>query len=135
MRVPTFATVLLLCLLLACSGCSKEKTTDELVVDLKSNKEKDRVIAVRTLTQRQGDASQVIPALIEALKDREGDIRLSAAIGLGQFGEQAKEAIPALQAAEKDRDARVRNAARRALSHIDPANFPLTSESDSAQKQ
>jgi HEAT repeat protein len=106
--------------LLACAGCGREKSTDELIGDVKSSQEKDRIIAVRTLTQRQGDAAQVVPALIEALKDKEGDIRLSAAIGLGGFGERAKEAIPALQAAQHDRDARVREAAGKALSRIDP---------------
>jgi HEAT repeat protein len=106
--------------LLACVGCSKKKSTDELIADLKGSHERERVIAVRTLTQRKGDAERVIPALIAALKDKEGDIRLSAAIGLGGFGEQAREAVPALQAAQRDRDARVRRAAGVALSRIDP---------------
>jgi HEAT repeat protein len=114
--------VLLLCLL-ACGGCGK-KSTDELVADLKSSQEGERIKAVRLLPQRKGDAAQVVPALIEALKDHEGDVRRSAAIGLGYFGEQAKDAIPALQAAQRDRDARVREAAGAALSRIDPARFP-----------
>jgi HEAT repeat protein len=114
--------VLLLCLL-ACDGCGK-KSTDELVADLKSPQEGERIKAVRLLPQRKGDAAQVVPALIEALKDNEGDVRRSAAIGLGYFGEQAKDAIPALQAAQRDRDARVREAAGAALSRIDPARFP-----------
>ncbi len=125
--------VLLLCLL-TCSGCGKTKSTDELLQDLKSPQEKDRIIAVRLLPQRKGDASKVVPALIEALKDREGDIRWSAAIGLGYFGEQAKDAIPALQqAAQHDRDARVREAAGIALSRIDPHRFP-TSTAQSVRK-
>jgi HEAT repeat protein len=114
--------------LLVCSlawvGCSqKEKSTLELIADLKSPQEKDRIIAVRLLPQRKGDAAQTVPALIEALKDRGADIRWSAAIGLGELGESAKEAIPALQAAQSDRDARVREAAGVALSRIDPARF------------
>jgi HEAT repeat protein len=124
MRVRT-RFVLLLCLL-AC-GCGK-KTTDELIADLKASQEKDRIIAVRTLPQRKGDAAQVVPALIEALKDKEGDIRWSAAIGLGSFGVEAKDAIPALQAAQRDHDARVREAAGVALSRIDPAKFPVSSK-------
>jgi HEAT repeat protein len=115
--------VLLLCLL-ACGGCGKEKSTDELIGDLKSSQEKDRIIAVRTLPQRKGDAAQVVPALIDALKDKQGDVRHSAALGLGSFGEQAKEAIPALKVAQRDRDVRVREAAGRALSRIDPTTFP-----------
>ena len=118
MRVPT-RLVLLLCLL-ACGGCGKEKSTDELLGDLKSSQEKERIVAVRTLPQRKGDAAQVVPALIEALKDKDGDVRRSAALGLGSFGEQAKDAVPALQAAQRDPDAQVREAAGIALSRIDP---------------
>jgi HEAT repeat protein len=95
-----------------------------LIADLKSGKDRDRLIAVRLLPQRKKDPAQVIPALIEALKDPEHDIRLSAAIGLGSFGDQATDAIPALQAAQRDRDRRIRDAAGVALSRIDPARFP-----------
>src|SRR5690348_5579451 len=96
--------VLLLCLLGA--GCAREKTTRELIADLKSPRERDRILAVRILPKRKGDAAQTVPALIAALKDSESDVRRSAALGLGQLGESAKEAIPALQAAQSDRDAR-----------------------------
>jgi HEAT repeat protein len=119
--------ILLLCLP-AC-GCGKSKSTDELIGDLKSTQERDRIVAVRLLPQRKGDAATVVPALIDSLKDKEGDIRWSAAIGLGYFGEQAREAIPALQAAQRDRDARVREAAGVALSRIDPAKFPAPTNS------
>ena len=122
------ACLVLLLGLLACGGCGK-KSTDQLIEDLKSPEERDRLIAVRLLPQRKGDAAQVVPALIEALKDKEGDIRWSAAIGLGSFGEQAKDAIPALQAAQRDRDARVREAAGVALSRIDPARFTAPTKS------
>jgi HEAT repeat protein len=120
--------VLLLCLL-ACGGCGKKKSTDELLEDLKGSQERDRIIAVRLLPQHKGDAAQVVPALIQALKDKDSDIRWSAAIGLGYFGEQAKDAIPALQATQRDRDARVREAAGVALSRIDPAKFTATNKS------
>src|ERR1700688_5048666 len=109
MRVRTWF-VLLPCLL-ACGGCSSEKSTTQLLQDLKGPQERDRLIAVRLLPQRKGDAAQIVPALIAALKDTESDIRSSAAIGLGSFGDQARDAVPALQAAQRDRDARVREAA------------------------
>ena len=125
MRVKT-SIILLLCLL-ACSGCGKEKSTDELIGDLKSSaQEKERVKAVRLVPQEQEEAAQVVPALIEVLKDKNVSVRRSAAIKLGYFGEEAKEAIPALQAALHDRDARVREAARVALSRIDPKLAPKT---------
>jgi HEAT repeat protein len=115
--------VALLCLL-ACGGCGKNKSTDELIADLNSPQERDRIVAVRLLPQRKGEAAQIVPALIEALKDKQGDIRLSAAIGLGWFGDQAKDAVPALQAAQRDRDVRVREAAGVALSRIGPKQGP-----------
>ena len=116
--------VLLLCLL-ACAGCGKKKSTDELIDDLKSTEERDRIIAVRTLPQKKADALKVVPALIEALKDKDADVRVSAALGLGSFGEQARDAIPALDAAHMNgRDARVREAAGKALSRIEPTRFP-----------
>jgi HEAT repeat protein len=121
--------ILLLCLV-ACEGCGK-KSNDELIADLKSTNEKDRIIAVRLLGDRKGDPAKTVPALIEALKAKESDVRWSAAIGLGYFGEQAKDAIPALQEAQRDRDARVREAAGVALSRIDPDAFPAPSQKTS----
>jgi HEAT repeat protein len=126
MRVQT-RFVLLLCLL-ACGGCKKEKSTNELIADLKSSREGDRIRAVRLLPQREGDATRIVPALIESLKDKQGDVRWSAAIGLGYFGEEARDAIPALQQAQRDRDARVREAAGVALSRIDPQRFAASSK-------
>jgi HEAT repeat protein len=115
---------LVIFLLLACGGCAKKKSTDQLLEELKSSKGADRIQAVRLLQDRRGDAAKIVPAMIESLKDKQVDVRLSAAIGLGYFGEQAKDAIPALeQAAKSDRDVRVREQARVALSSIDPTRF------------
>jgi HEAT repeat protein len=114
--------VLLLCLL-TCCGCAKKKT-NELITDLRGTEPHDRLLAVRLLAQRKENAAEVVPVLIEVLKDKAVDIRLSAAIGLGSFSDQARDAIPALQAAQRDPDARVREAARVALSRIDPTRFP-----------
>ena len=110
--------------MLAFVGCSKKKSTDELIMDLKTGNDKERLIAVRSFGD--GDAAKVVPALIDALKDGDSDIRRSAAIKLGLFGEQATDAIPALQKAQHDGDARVREAAGIALSRIDPEKFPYT---------
>jgi len=62
-----------------------------------------RLKAVRTLPERKADAAQVVPALIEALKDEDAEVRRGAAFGLGSFGEQARDATPALRAALRDR--------------------------------
>ena len=132
MRVRT--PLVLLLGLLACVGCGRKKSTEELIADLKGPGDRERVIAVRTLPQRRGDAAQVVPALIEVLKSTDADVRWSAAIGLGAFGEQARDAIPALQAAaQRDRDARVREAAGVALSRIDPTRFTRPSKARPAR--
>jgi HEAT repeat protein len=121
--VPARKWPVLLLFFLACAGCNKRSTV-ELIQDVKSRSPGDRVAAVRLLQRRKEDASQVVPAFIEALKDNDDDVRWSAAIGLGYFGAKAKEAIPALETAQKDSDARVREAAGVALCRIDPENFP-----------
>jgi HEAT repeat protein len=114
--------------LLMCVGCGKTKSTDELIADLKSDskigQERDRIIAVRLLPGRKEDAAKIVPVMIEALRGKQVDVRLSAAIGLGEFGEEAKVAIPDLRAAEKDQDARVRRQAGVALTRIDPTLVP-----------
>ena len=113
---------------LVCVGCgTKEKSTSELLTDLKKGEERERLVAVRTVSN--GEPAQVVPALIEALKDKENDIRLSAAIKLGVIGEPARDALPALEAALTDRDARVRQAAGKALSRIDPVKYPTPPKS------
>jgi HEAT repeat protein len=119
--------------LLACVGCSKQKSTDELIADLKSGTEIEGVVAARTLPRGSGDAAKVVPALIEGLSHKGSDVRRSSALKLGEFHEQAKDAIPALQKAqENDGDARVREAAGIALSRIDPEKFPYKSKVGSA---
>ena len=113
----------LLCGLLAWTGCSGQKSTDQLIQDLKAPHEREQIIAVRLLPLRKGEATKIIPALIEALHDKSDGVRTSAAIGLGDFGEQAKDAIPTLETTAHDSDVRVREAAAVALSRIDP-RFP-----------
>jgi HEAT repeat protein len=124
--------VLFLCLL-ACVGCGSEKSTDELIADLKSGKEEEGVIAARTLPRGRGDAAKVVPALIEGLAHKGSNVRRSSALKLGEFHEQAKDAIPALQKAEhEDADARVRESAGIALSRIDPERFSSKTKGGSA---
>jgi vesicle coat complex subunit len=103
----------------------RPQSTEHLLGDLESKDEGDRIRAARLLPGRTEEAARIVPALIEALHDKEGDVRRSAALGLGSFGEQAKEAVPALQhSALRDRDTRVREAAVKALNRIDPAAVP-----------
>ena len=133
MRVRT-CIVLLLCLL-ACVGCSNQKSTDELIEKLKSGTEIEGVKAARTLPRGKEDAEKVVPALIEGLTHKANDVRRSSALKLGEFHELAKDAIPALQKAEQDDgDARVREAAGIALSRIDPEQFPRSTSKSKTPK-
>ncbi len=131
---PLTTRHLVFLVLLCCCGCSKEKSTNELLQDLKSQQDREKVTAVRLLPRHTGDAAKIIPALIESLKDKDGDVRRSAALGLGNFGAEAKEAIPALQALQKDHDVRVRESASLALSRIDPSKFTAPSKGRSPSK-
>lgn len=112
------ATFVIAVLAVAFLGCNRGKSTNDLLSDLSSSNEMDRLKAVRLLQQRQADATNVVPKLIDALKDSSKDVRWSAAIGLGYFGKQAESAIPALEEAQKDKDARIREASRVAISKI-----------------
>jgi HEAT repeat protein len=121
-------------LALCAVGCGKPSTT-ALIAELKAPDTLTRLKAVRTLPERKEEAAQVVPALIEALKDEESEIRRGAALGLGTFGADANSAIPALEAAQGDRDPGVRKAAAIALSYIDPQRFPDPSKLRATQKK
>ncbi len=61
-----------------------------------------------------------VTVLADALKHRDADIRLNAAVALSQFGRQARSAVGPLSDALKDADAQVRARAAEALSYIGP---------------
>jgi HEAT repeat protein len=109
--------VILTCAL-ACAGCNKAASTDELIEDLSSTDTEDRVRAVRLLQNRQSDGDKVVPAMINLLNDKAINVRLSAIIGLGYFGAEAESALPELEKAEKDSDGKIRRAATTAIARI-----------------
>ncbi len=102
----------------ALAGCSQQEPTDQLVSDLDSKDDEDRVRAARLLQNRSADAEKIVPALTKSLNDVDADVRRSAAIGLGYYGAKAKAALPALEEKQNDSDARVREAAKTAISRI-----------------
>lgn len=69
--------------------------------------------------------SFAVPALINALEDRLGQVRVYAALALGQIGEPAKEAVPVLMKALRDEDGMVRVIASEALFKIDNSHAAL----------
>ena len=68
-------------------------------------------------------AKGAVPALIVALKDKNGRVRLSAVHALGRIGPAAKAAVPALTKALKDEYSIVRQAAEEALKKIRGEKF------------
>jgi HEAT repeat protein len=106
--------------LMACAGCSSGSTA-HWIAQLKSAEPTTRLQAVRALQERRDDAAEVVPALIESLKDEVIDIRRTAAGTLGSFGKEAISAVPALTLALRDREPSVRKSAGLALKKIDPA--------------
>ncbi len=74
----------------------------------------------RASAQDAAAASQAeaVRALIEALKDKDVDVRISAIQSLRRIGEEAQPAVPALLDLLKDSDVEVRGHATLALSYL-----------------
>ena len=67
-----------------------------------------------------GDRPGVVPALTEALKDKDSEVHCLAATSLGTIGPPAEEAVPALTEAQKNADDEMRQLIDEALSKICP---------------
>lgn len=89
-----------------------------LIEELKDERIQVRIEAVFALRRCGAPA---VPALISAVKDREGRVRRVAAIALGRIGPAARDAVPALIGALSDADRYVRYPAAVALERIGPA--------------
>jgi len=83
--------LMVICLIVLLAGCGKKDQTDYSV-----------------------------PGLIGQLKDKDPDMRYSAARSLGRYGAEAKPAIPALVEALKDESPMVRMGAAYGLGDIGP---------------
>jgi HEAT repeat protein len=79
---------------------------------------KARRKAVRELGHVGKADPAALPAVTEALKDRDVEVRREAALALLNLGADAKEAEPALVEAGKDGDKTVREYAAKALERI-----------------
>jgi HEAT repeat protein len=64
------------------------------------------------------EARPTIPALTGALKDKDSNVRHTAAGALGSIGPEAKAAVPALTEALQDKDLQTRHFAARALVRV-----------------
>jgi HEAT repeat protein len=93
---------------------------------LKNDKENSvRAAAVQTLGQYGFQRpKEVLPLVIEALKDKSPQLRLSAAQALQQMGHNGKKALPELTEALKDSESNVRQHAFYALCNMVPDSLP-----------
>jgi len=82
------------------------------------NVEIRRFVVGGALLSMGPEAEPAVPALIDALRDGDSEIRRYAALVLGAIGPRARQAVPALKAALNDDDESVRLAAARALKDI-----------------
>lgn len=88
---------------------------------LRSPKVEERKKAVAVLVLNIGpEGKAAVPALIEALKDGDKDVRSFAAEALGGIGKEAGPAAPALVEALKDKEPGVRGSAAGALFALGP---------------
>jgi len=74
--------------------------------------------AANALGWIEPDASEAVPALIQALGDESQYVRSAAADALGEFGSQARDAVPALIEALGDEYSGLRSSAARALRDV-----------------
>jgi len=100
-------------LLVAASVQGAEKDLAKLLKDLKHKNDDKRIEASLALVNMREPSA--VPALTEALADREPIVRYNAAGALWNLREAARPAIPALQVALKDQDGGVRFQAAGAL--------------------
>jgi HEAT repeat protein len=82
-----------------------------------------RSSAAHALGSIEPDASQAVPALIQALGDESEYVRAAAADALGEFGSQASDGVPALIEALGDEHGGTRSSAARALQDITGQDF------------
>ena len=80
----------------------------------------------RVRSQQHGprQAETAVPALAEALKDKNKTVRVAAAQALRRYGRQAKAAVKTLAQAVTDAEPQVRLAAIKALAAIGPEARP-----------
>ncbi len=109
---------------LFCVGSNAAIAVPNLIQCLKVNSPDDsgsgilKSTAARRLGEIQAYPDLAVPALIEALSDKEALVRFESARALAKFGSAAISAVPALKQATDDLDRNVRAGASYALKQI-----------------
>lgn len=97
---------------------SHGKPVEHWLAELRKSDPQSRKKAIIALGHVGASDAAAVPAIIEAVKDRDAKVRAEAVLALLNIGPSAADAIPALEEAQMDRDARVRDYAAKALKRI-----------------
>jgi HEAT repeat protein len=97
------------------ASAKEVRRIQELEETLRHKNPSFRIIAARSLGAAGAAAKPVLPLLVKALDDRDGNVRIEVAGALLQLGHEADRAAALLLAALKDRDRAVRDRAVQAL--------------------
>jgi HEAT repeat protein len=118
--MTSFCLGVVLAALAASPAPAEDRSADVrgLQISLKSEKAAERAASARILGEIGPAAKEAAPALTDALKDPERDVRKNAAQALGYIGPGARSAGPGLIAALLDQDWQVRKAAAFALGRV-----------------
>lgn len=95
-----------------------EEVQKTFIGNFKSVERSVRLDAAWVLGNLGSSAEFAVPALAEALSDKEWNVREASAKALGQIGPGARAAVPALEKALADETAQIRAAAAEALEKI-----------------
>ena len=95
------------------------KEVRDLIGKLQSGDEFAAVAAAKSLGEMGVRASDAVPALALALRNKSKWIREAAAKALGVLDGAARDVLPALQAAAADPEPQVRAAAQKAIDQIE----------------
>lgn len=98
------------------NACAAKTKPDYWIRKLKRGDPRTRATAARALGEMRDEAA--VPALIQALKDTNPEVRLSVVQALGRIGPKAQGAVPALRGMRADGDLRVREELTRSLENI-----------------
>ncbi len=105
------ALVIVLAIIAGCGKAGKgEYSVPGLIKSLQSENADARYTAAKTLGSYGSTDDGVLPALCEALKDRDATVRLGVVYAFAEIGPKAAPALPQLQTAlrqDADKDVRV----------------------------
>jgi HEAT repeat protein len=105
----------------AITGLGTNRNAEVVAALMEALKDEDNLVGISAATKLGQIGQPALKPLIEALKDQQPRVRHRAAIALGLMGPRAKAAVPLLIELLKDDDFSVKTSAGIALKQIDPA--------------